>query len=75
MFSKFAYSIFEKSIADYHITDDVNQSINNPFPKDQIEQEIWLPTEEYYFKKAHAIAYAVSIVVQLNLLVEKINIA
>jgi DNA polymerase III alpha subunit len=33
-----------------------------------IEAEIWIPTEKYYFKKSHAIAYATSIVVQLNLL-------
>lgn len=40
-----------------------------------ILKEIWEKPEgdEYYFKKAHAIAYAVAIVVQLNLLCEKIN--
>lgn len=36
-----------------------------------IDAEIWKPTAEgYAFKKSHAIAYALSIVVQLNLLCE-----
>jgi hypothetical protein len=35
-----------------------------------IEKEIWIPTEEYYFKKSHSMAFAVSIVVQLNKLVK-----
>lgn len=40
--------------------------------KEQIKKEIWIPTVDggYYYKKSHAIAYAASIVVQLNLLVE-----
>ena len=40
-----------------------------------IEAEIWLkPTNgEYYFKKAHAVAYAMAIVVQMNLICEKIS--
>lgn len=40
----------------------------------EIDAEIWKPepgAEEYQFKRAHAIAYAVSIVVQLNLLVDQ----
>lgn len=38
-----------------------------------IEAEIWTkPTDDsYYFKKSHSIAYSMSIVVQLNLLIEK----
>jgi DNA polymerase III alpha subunit len=41
------------------------QSINN---------EIWTKTEDaYFFKKAHAISYASVIVVQLNLICEKIS--
>ena len=37
--------------------------------------EIWTKPDngEYYFKKAHAIAYAVAIVVQMNLICEKIS--
>ena len=40
-------------------------------PRHEIDQAIWqVSSEEYTFKKAHAIAYAVSIAVQLNLIVE-----
>jgi hypothetical protein len=40
-----------------------------------IMNEVWTkPTDDqYYFKKAHAIAYAVSIVVQLNLFCEQVE--
>lgn len=39
-----------------------------------IKAEVWTkPTDDsYYFKKAHAVAYAVSIVVQLNLFCEQV---
>lgn len=41
-------------------------------PRSTIDAEIWKRTEEgYFFKRSHAIAYAASIVVQLNLLVEQ----
>jgi hypothetical protein len=38
-------------------------------------QEVWIkPTnDEYYFKKAHAIAYAQAVIVQMNLICEGIN--
>ena len=42
MFSKFAYSIFEQSIKDYHVFDNVDQSINNPFSKDKIDHLLYL---------------------------------
>lgn len=40
-----------------------------------IMAEVWIKPEndEYYFKKAHAIAYAVAIVVQMNLICEQAN--
>ena len=40
-----------------------------------IQKQVWLkPTDNsYYFKKSHAVSYALAIVVQLNLLVESIN--
>ena len=40
-----------------------------------IMKEVWTPptTEEYYFKKSHATAYAVAIVVQMNLICEQIS--
>ena len=42
---------------------------------DLIMMEIWTKPEngEYYFKKAHAVAYAMAIVVQMNLICEKIS--
>ena len=41
----------------------------------KIMKEVWTkPTDgEYYFKKAHAFAYAVSVVVHMNLLCEQLN--
>ena len=40
-----------------------------------IMKEVWTrpTTDEYYFKKAHAVAYAVAIVVQMNLICEGIS--
>lgn len=35
---------------------------------DVIEKEIWEHTNEYYFKKAHAVAYAFAVVVHIQLL-------
>lgn len=43
---------------------------------DQIEAEIWTKPKhkhEYYFKKAHAVAYAMAVVVQMNLICERIS--
>lgn len=42
--------------------------------KETIKTEVWIkPSDDtYYFKKAHAVAYAVSIVVQLNLFCEQV---
>ena len=39
-------------------------------------REVWIKPEgdEYYFKKAHAVAYAMAIVVQMNLICEGISI-
>lgn len=42
-------------------------------PRAEIDAEIWQPDNNgYVFKRAHAIAYAVSIVVQLNLICDQI---
>jgi hypothetical protein len=37
--------------------------------------EVWTrpENEEYYFKKAHAVAYAMAVVVQMNLICEGIS--
>ena len=42
--------------------------------REVIKAEVWTkpPDDSYYFKKAHAVAYAVSIVVQLNLFCEQV---
>jgi DNA polymerase III alpha subunit len=42
----------------------------------EIEEEIWTKTEngEYFFKKSHAVAYAMAIVVQMNLICEQVSI-
>lgn len=42
---------------------------------DKIMREVWEPPEnnEYFFKKSHATAYAVAIVVQMNLICESIS--
>lgn len=40
-------------------------------PRSVIDAEIWKSSDEFTFKRAHAIAYAVSITVQMNLLIDK----
>ena len=42
---------------------------------DTVLKEVWIKPEgdEYYFKKAHAVAYAMAIVVQMNLICESIS--
>lgn len=41
--------------------------------RSDIDREIWMKSEKYYFKKSHAIAYASAIVVQLNLMIEQVT--
>lgn len=54
MFSKIAFPIFEESIRDYHKHDHVDQPINNPYPKDQIEHLLylknWIDTVQWHFE-------------------------
>jgi hypothetical protein len=40
-----------------------------------VNAEVWVkPTsDEYFFKKAHAVAYAAAVVVQMNLICEQIS--
>lgn len=38
-----------------------------------IMNEVWAKTDEYFFKKSHATAYAMAIVVQMNLICEQIS--
>jgi hypothetical protein len=54
MFSKLAYNVFEQSIHDYHLIDDVNQPIHNPFDKDKFEHLLylknWIDTVQWHFE-------------------------
>lgn len=54
MFSKFAFTIFEESINDYHVHDSVNQPINNPYPKEKIEHLLylknWIDTVQWHYE-------------------------
>ena len=54
MFSKLAFEVFEKSINDYHLYDNVDQPINNPFSKDQFEHLLyhknWIDTVQWHFE-------------------------
>ncbi|RWX00048.1 DUF4254 domain-containing protein [Flavobacterium cerinum] len=54
MFSKIAFPIFEQSINDYHQFDNVDQPINNPFPKDKIEHLLyaknWIDTVQWHLE-------------------------
>ncbi|WP_293891736.1 DUF4254 domain-containing protein [Flavobacterium sp.] len=54
MFSKLAYSIFEQSIRDYHVHDNVDQPVNNPYPKEKIEHLLyfknWIDTVQWHFE-------------------------
>ncbi|HLA55623.1 MAG TPA: DUF4254 domain-containing protein [Flavobacterium sp.] len=54
MFSQLAFSVFEQSIHDYHIHDNVDQPVNNPFPKEKIEHLLylknWIDTVQWHFE-------------------------
>jgi Protein of unknown function (DUF4254) len=54
MFSKLAYSVFERSIQDYHQFDNVDQPIKNPYPKEQFEHLLyhknWIDTVQWHFE-------------------------
>jgi hypothetical protein len=54
MFSQLAFSVFEQSIHDYHVHDNVDQPVNNPFPKEKIEHLLylknWIDTVQWHFE-------------------------
>ncbi|HEY0045283.1 MAG TPA: DUF4254 domain-containing protein [Flavobacterium sp.] len=54
MFSQLAFSVFEQSIHDYHQYDNVDQPVNNPFPKEKIEHLLylknWIDTVQWHFE-------------------------
>ena len=54
MFSEFAFPIFEQSIRDYHIIDDVYQPTLNPYTKGTIEYLLyaknWVDTVQWHYE-------------------------
>jgi hypothetical protein len=54
MFSENCNNIFNQSISDYHVTDDVDAQIKNPFPASSIEfllyQKNWIDTVQWHLE-------------------------
>ena len=54
MFAGFAFSIFERSIREYHIIDDVYQDTQNPYDKGTIEYLLyaknWVDTVQWHYE-------------------------
>ena len=54
MFSQFAFPIFEQSIKDYHVIDDVYQTTINPYTKGTIEYLLyaknWVDTVQWHYE-------------------------
>ncbi len=54
MFSAFAFKIFEESIEKYHIKDDVNLPMANPYPEDDIAHLLyhknWIDTVQWHYE-------------------------
>ncbi len=54
MFAEFAYPIFEKSINDYHVINDVYQATINPYEKGTIEYLLyaknWVDTVQWHYE-------------------------
>jgi len=53
-FTTFVFSIFEKSIGDYHKWDDVDATIQNPYPEKSIEYYLylknWIDTVQWHLE-------------------------
>jgi len=53
-FTELCHEIFNKSIQDYHITDNVDTKINNPYPENTIENRLylknWIDTVQWHFE-------------------------
>ena len=53
-FSELCNHIFNKAIADYHIKDDIETPINNPYERDEIENRLylkcWIDTVQWHFE-------------------------
>ncbi|HDZ04465.1 hypothetical protein LCGC14_0078710 [marine sediment metagenome] len=54
MFSELAFNIFNTSIEKYHVKDDVYQSFDNPYSKDDIEHLLyrknWIDTVQWHYE-------------------------
>ena len=54
LFTEQANQIFNRAIADYHVTDHVDTPIHNPYPKDSIEYSLylkcWIDTVQWHFE-------------------------
>lgn len=53
MFSESAFQIFEESIADYHVKDDVSQSVQNRYDKgieQLLYQKNWIDTVQWHYE-------------------------
>ncbi len=54
MFSELAFKIFQESIIEYHIKDDVYQSFSNPYAQDSIEHLLyrknWIDTVQWHYE-------------------------
>jgi hypothetical protein len=53
-FTKIANQIFNRAIVDYHIKDNINTPINNPYLKNTIENKLylkcWIDTVQWHFE-------------------------
>ncbi|UOX34950.1 DUF4254 domain-containing protein [Flavobacterium sediminilitoris] len=54
MFAEFAFPIFERSIKEYHVIDDVYQPVQNPYEKGSIEHLLfaknWVDTVQWHYE-------------------------
>ena len=54
MVSKICLQVFEKSILDYHVFDDISKESNNPYNKNQLEfllyQKNWIDTVQWHLE-------------------------
>ena len=54
MVSKICLQVFEKSILDYHVFDDISKESNNPYKKNQLEfllyQKNWIDTVQWHLE-------------------------
>lgn len=53
-FTEFAWNIFSKSVEDYHLYDNVDHPINNPYESGSLEQLLyaknWIDTVQWHFE-------------------------